>query len=128
MKQLHFLSLLSALLITVFLGCGSSSDPENIVKDFFEAVESGDANAATEMLSSQIIEMLGKEKLKSAIEEQSKEIKTKGGISNIEFKDKVETENSITMNVIITYGDGSINPEKTMLVLEEGEWKLGIAK
>lgn len=128
MKQLHFLSLFSAVLFLVFIGCGSSSGPEDIVKDFFEAVEAGDVKAATDMLSSQITEMLGKEKLAAAIKDQSKEINAKGGISNIEFKDKVETENAITMNVVITYGDGSTEPQKSMLILEDGEWKLGIAK
>lgn len=128
MKQLPILSLISALFIILFIGCSGSSDPEDIVKDFFKSVESGDTEAATELLSSQIVTMLGKEKLATAIEEQSKEMKGKGGISNIEFKDKVETENAITMNVIITYGDGSTKPEKTMLILEDGEWKLGVAK
>lgn len=128
MKHLNIFGIITMLLIFAFVGCGGSSGPEDIVKDFFKSIEAGNVDAASDMMSTQIVSMLGKEKLAQAIEEQSKEIKGKGGISSIDIKDKEETKDAITMNVTITYGDGSTKTEKTKLVLEDGKWKIGIAK
>ncbi len=127
MKRFYIYGLATALLVFIFAGCGSSG-PDDVVNDFFRSIESGDTDKAAGMMSSQLVSMMGKEKLSTALEEQTKEMKEKGGISKIEISDKEEKEESVTMNVTITYGDGSTKSEKTKLVLEEGEWKIGIAK
>lgn len=128
MKRILILVFFSLLIIVSTTGCGSSSGPEYVVQDFFESVESGDVETAIEMLSSQIVTMLGREKLTAAIEERSNEINKIGGISSIVIKDKIEKEDSIIMEVMITYGDGSVKTETTKLVLEDGKWKIGISK
>jgi hypothetical protein len=72
--------------------------------------------------------MIGKEKLQKSIEEQSAEIKKKGGIKSVEVTDlKIEGEEA-TMNVITNFNDGSSETEDMKMIKKDGDWLITISK
>ena len=128
MKNLFFFSV-SVVLISLFIvACGGSpSTPEDTAKKFLSLVEQGD-NSALDLMAPELTQMLGKEKLETAIDEQSKEIQEKGGIKSIEFDDKDIKENEATMNVTTLFGNGTSETEKMKMVNKDGKWLITISK
>jgi hypothetical protein len=128
MKNIVSLFVVSILLGVLVVSCGSSpSTPEGVAKEFMSRVEKG-SNSALDLFSPELVEMIGKEKLEKAIEEQSAEIKKKGGIKSVEVADlKIEGEEA-TMNVITSFNDGSSETEDMKMIKKDGDWLITISK
>lgn len=121
----NLLRLMPVLLLTV--ACFASG-PEATVKRFYGAVEDGEIEKATEMLSSRILGLLGPDKLRTALSKQAIEIKKKGGIKSIDVIEMNEVGEIAEGKIKITYGDGSEQTEDVKLIKEEGKWKLNAEK
>lgn len=117
--------LLPILLLTA--ACFASG-PEATVKKFYKAMENGEIEDATELLSSRIVGMLGEDKLRAALSKQALEIKKKGGIDSIEITEMNEVGEIAEGKVTVTFGDGSQDTDTVKLVKEDGKWKLNAEK
>ena len=127
MKKMISFSLLILFAFTL-MKCGSSSGPGDTIKEFFDAVENNNVEAASKLLAPELKAMLGEQKLEKALSEQSKEIKEKGGISNIEIFDEKIEETTATLKFKITYGNGEVKEDKAKLIKTEDGWKIGASK
>lgn len=116
------------LLSIILIGCGSSpSTPEDVAKEFLMRVEKG-SSSALDLFSPEIVQMIGKEKLLKAIEEQSQNMKSKGGIKNIDVTNvKVEGDEAM-MKVTTNFNDGSSETEDMKLIKKDGDWLITISK
>lgn len=117
--------LIPLLLLTV--ACFASG-PESTVKRFYGAIEDGEIDKASELLSSRILGMLGPDKLRQALSKQALEIKKKGGIKSLDILEMNEVGEVAEGKVKITYGDGTESTEDVKLIKEEGKWKLDADK
>ena len=128
MKNIVSLFVVSILLGALVISCGSSpSTPEDVAKEFMSRVEKG-SSSALDLFSPELVQMIGKEKLQKAIEEQSAEIKKKGGIKSVEVTDlKIEGEEA-TMNVVTNFNDGSSETEDMKMIKKDGDWLITISK
>lgn len=128
MKNVISLFAVMILLGALVISCGSSpSTPEDVAKEFMSRVEKG-SSSALDFFSPELIQMIGKEKLQKSIEEQSVEIKKKGGIKSVEVTDlKIEGEEA-TMNVITNFNDGSSETEDMKMIKKDGDWLITISK
>jgi len=120
-----FLLLLPCVLVAV--AC-LASGPEATVKRFYSAVEDGEIDKATGLVSSRIINLLGEDKLRKALSEQALEIKEKGGIKSVKVDELNEVGEIAEGKVTITYGNGTQETEEVKLTKEDGKWKLDAEK
>jgi hypothetical protein len=120
--------LIPLLVLTVLTLACFASGPESTVKKFYGAIEEGEIDKASEMLSSRILGLLGPDKLRQALSKQALEIKKKGGIKSIDVLEMNEVGEIAEGKVKITYDDGSEETEGVKLVKEEGKWKLDADK
>lgn len=127
MKKMISFTLLTLFALTL-IQCGSSSGPGDTVKEFFDAVENNNVKAASNLLAPELKTMLGDKKLEKALSEQSKEIKEKGGISDIEILDEKIEENTATLKFKITYANGEVKEDNAKLIKKDDEWKIGVSK
>lgn len=117
-----------ATLVAVTLLAGCAKSPESTVISFYRAVGKGEITEAQTYLSSQVIGMLGPQKMSAALGQESERVTRCGGIESIDVELISEGEvRSGTVNV--TYG-GQCPPknESVKLVKEDGEWKIGSSK
>lgn len=128
MKNVISLFAVLILLGALVISCGSSlSTPEDVAKEFMSRVEKG-SSSALDLFSPELVQMIGKEKLQKAIEEQSAEIKKKGGIKSVEVTDlKIEGEEA-TMNLVTNFNDGSSETEDMKMIKKDGDWLITISK
>ena len=109
-------------------GCSSApATPEDVAKEFLTRVEKG-SSSALDLFSPELVQMIGKEKLQKAIEEQSQNMKAKGGIKSIDVTDLKIEGNEATMNVITNYNDGSSETEDMKMINKDGDWLITISK
>jgi len=113
--------------IFLYTSCGSPSKPSDVSKEFMKKIENND-KSAKDMLSKQLVAMVGEEKLNKAIEQQSVKIKDKGGIKSMEVLKEEATDSTATVEMKITYGNGETDTDKSQLVKEDGKWKLSPSK
>lgn len=128
MRSKLFLNAFLMAIVAVLIACGGAKTPESVVENFYNKLGSGDVDGAVKLMSKKVVEMLGEEKLKNALTEQSKQIQEQKGVSKIEFLDKKEKENEVDFSVKITYGDGETKEDKVKLIKEDGDWKIGLNK
>lgn len=127
----NLVKLLALVLVTtfIFVNCGGGpTGPKDVVVESFEMMENGDKSGIKDLLSPQVKAMVDDKKLDEGLDKKYEEIKSKGGIANIEFLSEDIQENEAEFKVKLTYGDGSETTEKTKVVKEDGDWKLGISK
>jgi len=118
------LCLASLLALALFAAACISSGPAGTVRSFYRHVEAGEIEDALGLVSSLILDRLGKDKLRAALQEAARDIRDKGGIREIVI-DKEEVLGEIaTVTVTLHYGNGSHNTEEIELSREDGKWKL----
>ena len=98
------------------------SGPASTVKAFYKEVETGKLTEATDRLTGPMVQMLGKDKLKAAFGAQTEKIKQKGGIKSVETKSEEINGEMATVEVLITYGNGSTETDKNKLIKGEKGW------
>jgi hypothetical protein len=114
---------LTIFIFTILLsGCAKS--PESTVESFYRAVGKGEITEAQSYLSSQIIGMIGKDKMAAALAKQSEQVSECGGIDSVEVELTGEGEIR-SGNATVTF-KGNCQPKKesVKLIKEDGKWKI----
>lgn len=119
-RLLSALFVLAALLI---VGCGSAG-PAEAVEDFYYHVEAGEVDEAVELFSDQLTAVISKEKLKTGLAEQTREMKEKGGIASFEVLSEEITGQVADVRIRVEYGNGETEEQDIRLTEIEGQWKL----
>lgn len=123
MKPTALHAWLIALLMAFISGCGlMDSGPASTVKAFYKETESGKLAEAVERVSGPMVQMMGKDKLKASLAHQTEKIKKKGGIKSIETKSEEINGEMATVEVLLTYGDGSTETDKNKLIKGDKGW------
>ncbi len=104
-----------------------SLSAENAVKEFYRRVERGD-EAAIEVISNELIKAFGVNKFKKPFSEQKEKMAKKGGIASFDFQNKKVKDDSVTMDVVVTFKNGETQKEKIKMIQEDGQWKATISK
>lgn len=127
--RLRLAILTAATLIVV--GCGAKA-PESSVEHFYRSVEKGEITEAKGCLSKQILGMLGDGKVSAALASEADKIKTCGGIDavKVNLTGEGETRSGTTT---VTYKKSDLPKcktlnRKTVLIKEDGAWKLSASK
>ena len=113
---------------TLALLAACSSGPEAVVKDFYAALDRGDAVAATGHLSARIVDMLGEEKLHAALGEFAGKMAQCGGLDRVEVSLDGEGDTRQGNSQVHFKGECSAENNAVVVVREEGDWKLGLGK
>lgn len=115
------------LLLLALAGC-QPKGPEATLKDFLYATEQGQVDKARGMVSAQVVNLLGEDKLTSALREQGAQMQQCGGIDRIETSlYGSETEQTGTYTISFK-GDCPARSENVKLVVEDDAWKISIQK
>jgi hypothetical protein len=127
--RLRFAVLTSFALILA--GCGGKA-PESAVEHFYRSVEKGEITEAKGFLSKQILGMLGDNKATTALVSETEKIKNCGGIDTVKVNltGEGETRSGTT---VVTYKKSDLPKcktlnQKTVLIKEDGNWKLSASK
>ncbi len=107
----------------MLVACGGGS-PQGTVKDFFRNVEDGKLEEAAGLFSKATLSTVGLEKLKQGLQQSTREIDGKGGISKIEVLEHKTIGEVAEVSIKIFYGNGTEETESMDLILENGQWKL----
>ncbi|MGL4668509.1 MAG: DUF4878 domain-containing protein [Saezia sp.] len=130
----QFKTLFLAFFCTFFLAaCGGASE-ETVIKDYMNAIASGNVDKAITMIyikpkdintASEKAALEGKLKA-MLLEMKEKGFDPRGGIKNIEFLNKTFSEDKKNVNVEykITFGDGTYKTDSQRLVLIDNAWKI----
>lgn len=122
-----FALLVALALLAGLLACGARG-PAVTVQTFYRAVEDGRLDVAVDQLSSSMVDTMGREKLKTALREMTKQVADKGGIDRIEILTEEVTGEVAEVAVRVTYGNGTTDEEEVDLAKEDGEWKIQFSK
>lgn len=106
-----------------------SSGPEVVVKSFYTAMANGDVKGVFKHsadFSGHDISMQDEKKLQAVMEQVAFDIKKKGGMKDIKVtcsggNDVTNTKNCKT---IITYGNGKVDSQNTVVRKINGSWKV----
>lgn len=105
-----------------------SSGPDATVEEFYAHVAEGRTEQARALMSRDVTNLLGDEKLDTALRAETRRIQECGGIANVEVE-LGEGESVRIGTATITYqGECAQRQEDVRVVKEDGDWKLGIAK
>lgn len=115
---------LVALVVTALLASCGAGSPQDAAEDFYRAVEAGEITEAMEMLSADTYEDLGREKIRTALEMQTRRIAEQGGIERFEVTEEKIMGEIADLEVEITLGDGTIMNETVHLRKVDREWKI----
>jgi hypothetical protein len=117
-KQLLFIGIISFILIIGFLvyGCSAVGSPTNVIRKLHTAVEKGDANTITELVTSDTSGLILK-----MLQDLQRSYAATGGIARTQ-----ETINGNNAVVIVTYKNG--DTDQYDLVRIDGKWKATIRK
>lgn len=128
MKNVLFFSI-TILLISLFIfSCSKSpSTPEDTAKEFISLVEKGDMSAL-DLMTPELVQMLGKEKLEKALTESGQKFKNKGGVKSVDITDKEIKDNEATMKVTTNFNNGKSETEKMKMINKDGKWLITISK
>ena len=126
------LLLLAFAILSVMVSCGGGkSTPARATLAFTDNVENGNIDAAISMLQG-VKEATPEEidKLRAGLSESSKEMKENGGIKDKEILKETLSEDGTTATVQmrVTYGDGSTDDSDTKLVKTDDGWKIRVEK
>jgi hypothetical protein len=128
MKTMRVLSVILLIAALGFSSCGKkASTPGDVVKSMVEKMEAGDMGVKN-LMASELAAMLGDEKLEAALQEESADIKEKGGVASITIvEEKIDGEKA-SVDYTIEYGNGEIDEESADLIMEDGKWKITASK
>ena len=119
----RILLVLFVLAALAVVGCGAPG-PADTVAHFYRHVEAGEVDAAADLFSEQITALITREKLKTALAEQTREMKDKGGIASIEILSEEITGEVADVRIRVEYGNGETEEQDIHLTEIDGAWKL----
>ena len=117
------LSRLACLLMLPAFLAGCQPSPKSTVKGFFNDLEGGEINRATDTLSEEASQLYGS-KLKMGLQQAPEEIEAMGGIRKIEITDEAVKGDLAEVAYVIEFGDGSTESGTMELIKEDGDWKI----
>jgi hypothetical protein len=103
--------------------CGGSG-PADVAERFGRLVEQGEVQEASQLVSGEIVGILGQEKLEAVLAGGTREIAERDGIESFEVLSEDVSGSIASLTVRTTYGDGSATEETMELTRLDGEWKL----
>lgn len=118
-------ALLLAMAMLYLVGC-SSPGPADTVKSFHKHVANGEVEKASEMMSGEIVEMIGEEKLQAGLAEQTKTIREMGGIESFDILSEEVNGQVATVTYKVTYGNGDIEEDEADLMKIDGKWRFSM--
>jgi hypothetical protein len=128
---MKFRPLLLVLILCLFVAltsCEGRAGPGKTVSNFVHHVEQGHADAAIELLSSKIVDALGKPKLEVSLSAETERVKEKGGIKSVVIEKEDINGETATVKSMITFGNGETRNDESKLVKENGKWKVDTNK
>ncbi len=132
MKKLLSIFAIFAMLFT--LACSSPATPSDAASKIYQLIADGQYEAAAEeMYYEGEAEQVAQQKAMIAslfAEKVGPQIKTKGGIANIETVGETIAEDGKSANVTvkITYGNGEVDENDLDMVLTDNGWKGSLEK
>ncbi len=85
---------------------------------------SGEIEATVEMFSQPFVDEYGKNKVRAAMQDATKEVVEKGGIADLQILEEDTIGEISEVQVKIVYGNDEEETETINLVVEDGTWKL----
>lgn len=116
------------LFLTVLVSGCSSNNPGAVVERFYQSIEKGEIEEALEFLSPKFRNSIGDGKLKTGLQQATRDIKEKGGIKTFEIVEIEEIGEVADVKVRIEYGNGTQETEEVKLAKEDGKWLLEPSK
>lgn len=110
----------AAMLLTACLG----GSPQKTTEDFYRAVEAGEITKAMGFLTEDSFDTVGRDKIRAALEMQTRRIADQGGIEAIEVVEAEVHAELADLRVEITLGDGTALNETVQLRKVDGDWKI----
>ena len=117
----RFVYVLCMMLSITISGC--SSGPGTQVKAYIAALDNGDTDAVTKMVSSRARRSAGA-KLTMVLAEMSENMKKAGGVKSVIVLNETVRGDTAQVSAVVTMGSGKVDTLKTALVREGGAWKL----
>ena len=119
----RLLRVLLVFAVLAVVGCGKAG-PADTVEHFYRHVEAGEIDAAADLFSDQITALINREKLKTGLAEQTREMKEKGGIASFEVLSEEITGQVADVRIRVVYGNGETEQQDIHLTEIDGVWKL----
>lgn len=124
--------LIGAALASYFLFFSGSGGPSDVAKRYVRALESGNGQEMLNLLSRGQLARMGIDRTNEAqmslfnagLAEAAAEIKTEGGISQVETKNEKITGDTATVDVTLKPGQGEAKTRTLRFVREDGQWKI----
>lgn len=113
-------------LVAVLFSGGSS--PAKAASDFFWALEQGNTEEATSMMSSELRAVLNDQKLGMVLAQNRAMASQRGGLKDIEVLQETINDKTALVRLKLVYADGYTDVQNTKLVLEDDEWKISADK
>jgi hypothetical protein len=110
--------MVSSLLLLV----GCSDRPSDVVTKVIRAMEQGDVDAAVSHIHPDHREELRRLGLEGQAEVSRKELEQLGGIKRIEILEEDIDEDSATLQIRLTFGNGETESDRFELVKIDGRW------
>ncbi len=120
--QFGKIAILSVLTLAVACG-GMSSGPAGTAERFIRLVDAGEISDAMGMVSQPMVEMYG-DKLRMGLAAQHQEMRANGGISSISITNEIVNGDLATLDVAISYGNGTTEQDQWDLIREGGGWRV----
>jgi hypothetical protein len=117
-----------SLLIFAIAGCGLLSSPSRTVKLFHKHIENGEITEAMKLMSNRAIKTLGIDKMRKGFENTTREVKAKGGISELNIIKEEIIGELAEVDLEMKFGNGSSRSDKVKLIKEDGDWKIDLSK
>jgi hypothetical protein len=112
-----------------FTGCGLlKPGPAKVVGSFLEDVERSELDKAVQLVSTRIRQMLGDNKLRAGLEQQGRQMRSKGGIASITTQSELVTGDVAKVSSIVEFKNGSKTSDNTKLIKEQNDWKIDMDK
>lgn len=103
--------------------CGQS--PKGIIKDYFDQLDSGNINKATDYISDSIKSRLGDEKVRSAMHENARKLQYNGGLDKVEILAEDVHGDMAKVRYTLHFKNGRERNESLRLERDKkGEWKI----
>ena len=118
------------ILVSLLLGgCGSSSSPADIAKDFYTLVAEGKVNDAFALVdedAQKFAQQLGGGA--NVLSQRTQSMKKKGGLKAIKVVKEEVTGDTAEVELELEFGNGEKSTRKDKFIKKDGEWRMTLSK
>ncbi len=101
--------------------------PAATCTSFYRHLENGEITEAQALVSARLVQQMG-QKMRAGLEEEARNIKARGGISDIKIVSEEVNGELATVKMVVTFGNQSAKEDTSKLTLENGRWRLAGGK